>query len=139
MTNLVSVVVASVLGSVHCAGMCGGLVGFYSAGAPARRPARWAAHGAYHGTRLAAYVALGASAGAFGAALDGVGRSLGFASLGAACAVAVLLSFGVPALSRGSAPSRLLQLGANRPRSLRERLEAGFAALAVRARQRPPL
>jgi hypothetical protein len=139
MTGVVSVLVASVLGSVHCAGMCGGLVGFYSAGTPARPAARWAAHGAYHGTRLAAYLALGAGAGAFGAALDGAGHSLGVASLGAVCTAAVLSFFGLPALIGRPAPGRLLRLGRRRPRSLRARAEAMFGALAARARQRPPL
>ncbi|HEX5044697.1 MAG TPA: sulfite exporter TauE/SafE family protein [Candidatus Polarisedimenticolaceae bacterium] len=70
-----AVLAASLLGSLHCAAMCGGLVAAYAgkgAGAPA--------HAAYSLGRLAAYVALGAAAGAVGgvfahtAALAGIQR-----------------------------------------------------------------
>jgi uncharacterized protein len=62
-----TVLAASLVGSLHCAGMCGGFVAFY-AGAGVRRPAL--GHTAYNLGRLAAYATLGALAGAFGAALD---------------------------------------------------------------------
>lgn len=84
---------ASLLGSLHCAGMCGGLVAFASgAGAEGPRPGRFARHLAYHGGRLAAYVGLGAVAGALGAALDLGGRLLGYqrvAAVGAGIFVAL--------------------------------------------------
>jgi len=63
----VTVLAASLVGSLHCAGMCGGFVAFY-AGAGGRRPGL--GHAAYNAGRLAAYAALGALAGALGAALD---------------------------------------------------------------------
>ena len=62
-----TVLAASLVGSLHCAGMCGGFVAFYT-GAGGRRPGL--GHAAYNIGRLAAYATLGALAGALGAALD---------------------------------------------------------------------
>jgi sulfite exporter TauE/SafE len=74
---IATVVGASLLGSAHCAGMCGGFVGFYTGATPgARRRPRLLAHLAYNGGRLAVYAALGAAAGALGAALDTTGGVL---------------------------------------------------------------
>jgi sulfite exporter TauE/SafE len=56
-----SIVAASVLGSLHCVGMCGGLVSFYAAD-DAGSPSRAAPHALYHSMRLVAYAALGAAA-----------------------------------------------------------------------------
>jgi len=95
----VSVLVASLLGSLHCAGMCGGLVAFYS-GDPARRRGReaMAGHAAYSAGRLIAYAALGALAGAFGAALDLGGALLGVQRAAAAVAGALIALWGTRAL-----------------------------------------
>jgi uncharacterized protein len=71
-----SVLVASLLGSLHCAGMCGGFVALY-AGDPGRRDGARMGHVAYNLGRLIAYAALGALAGALGAALDLGGALLG--------------------------------------------------------------
>ena len=69
---VLGVFVSSLLGSLHCAGMCGPLVAAYAGmpggDAPWRR--RATAHAAYSAGRLAAYVALGALAGTFGAAVN---------------------------------------------------------------------
>jgi sulfite exporter TauE/SafE len=77
---------SSLLGSVHCAGMCGPLVATYAgmpgSQAPWRR--RAIAHGAYSAGRLAAYLALGAAAGAFGAAID---HAAGWAGITRAAAI----------------------------------------------------
>ena len=77
--TVLGVFVSSVLGSLHCAGMCGPLVAAYAgmpgSDAPWRR--RAAAHAAYNSGRLAAYLALGALAGAFGATLNRVGAWAG--------------------------------------------------------------
>jgi uncharacterized protein len=137
---LPSVIVASLLGSLHCVGMCGGLVSFYAGDAGVTRRTRWGAHAAYHLTRLAAYSLLGASAGAVGAGLDRAGAGLGLANLGALSAGAVILFHGLRKLWPRTGQSRLLQLGIGRPRSasLLARLERAFAALAQQARRRPP-
>lgn len=65
MTLLAGVLLASLLGSVHCGAMCGAFACLANAGA--RRDA-W-----YHGGRLAAYVTLGLAAGFVGAGLDRAG------------------------------------------------------------------
>lgn len=95
----VSVLVASLLGSLHCAGMCGGFVAFYS-GDPARCRGReaMAGHAGYSAGRLIAYAALGALAGAFGAALDLGGALLGVQRAAAAVAGALIALWGTRAL-----------------------------------------
>lgn len=76
MTLVVSVLVASLLGSVHCAAMCGAFTCLYSAPGHAARPA---SHVAYNSGRLLSYVTLGALAGTLGARVDIVGEAAGFA------------------------------------------------------------
>ncbi|HSL52590.1 MAG TPA: sulfite exporter TauE/SafE family protein, partial [Candidatus Deferrimicrobiaceae bacterium] len=74
---IATVLGASLLGSAHCAGMCGGFVGFYTGTTPGgRRRPLLLAHLAYNGGRLGVYAALGAAAGALGAALDTTGGVL---------------------------------------------------------------
>lgn len=90
---LVSVLVASVLGSLHCAAMCGGFVFAVSA---AGRPL--ASQVAWHAGRGFAYALLGLGAGALGQGLE---HTLAPAGLGRAAAVvagALLLVWGVGAL-----------------------------------------
>lgn len=65
MTLLAGVLVASLLGSVHCGAMCSAFACLAN-GAGRRGP--W-----YHGGRLVAYVTLGAVAGTLGAGLDEAG------------------------------------------------------------------
>lgn len=65
MTLLAGVLLASLLGSVHCGAMCSAFACMANAGA---RRGAW-----YHGGRLLAYVTLGAVAGVFGAGLDRAG------------------------------------------------------------------
>jgi sulfite exporter TauE/SafE len=139
MTGWVSVLVASLVGSLHCVGMCGGLVGFY-ASAEHGRSSRWAPHVAYHLTRLTAYAALGALAGQLGSGLDEVGARVGLGRLGLFTALLTLAIRGLPGLLRRAGRERLTTLG-RQPRSdaLLLRLERAFAALAQRASQRPPL
>lgn len=141
MSQLLSVAVASLLGSLHCAGMCGGLIGFYSAqpaqGAGRARP--WAAHAAYHLTRGAAYAALGALAGQLGAGLDQAARGAGLGQLGALLAGGVLIVWAALSWPRGAHGKPLqLRRGAAAPGRW-QRLEARFVQLARVARDRPPL
>jgi hypothetical protein len=144
MSQLASVALASLLGSLHCAGMCGGLIGFYSAQAPlsagaAGRSPPWAAHAAYHLTRGAAYVALGALAGQLGAGLDQASSSVGLGRLGALLAGAVLIVWGALSWPRAS-QSKLLRLSRRSATPGRwRRLEARLVQLARMARERPPL
>ncbi|NUQ61255.1 MAG: sulfite exporter TauE/SafE family protein [Pirellulales bacterium] len=98
MELLTAVIVASLLGSLHCAGMCGPLVAF--AVGDGRRQSwtnRMGLQAAYHGGRLVTYAAVGGIAGLAGAAVD-----LGAARLGihrAASIVAVALMIGVGAVA----------------------------------------
>ncbi len=88
-----SVLAASLLGSLHCAGMCGGFVALY-AGEPGRGLEAAAGHVAYNLGRLMAYAALGALAGALGAALDLGGGLLGAERAAAAVAGALIALWG---------------------------------------------
>ncbi len=95
---LSAVLVASLVGSLHCVGMCGGLVAFAAGSAPSGR--RAVAHVAYHGSRGLAYVLLGATSGALGAAVDLGGGVLGVSRLAAVVAGAGMVLFGLVALAR---------------------------------------
>jgi sulfite exporter TauE/SafE len=70
MTLLFGVLVASLVGSVHCAAMCGAFVCLYARGSIAERAT---GHVAYNAGRLVSYVALGLVAGALGARVDRLG------------------------------------------------------------------
>ena len=63
-----AVLVASLVGSLHCAGMCGVFVAM-AVGAD-RRVSRIKLQSLYHGGRLVGYTMLGAIAGALGSAVD---------------------------------------------------------------------
>ncbi|MEP7345061.1 MAG: sulfite exporter TauE/SafE family protein [Gemmatimonadaceae bacterium] len=75
----IGVLVASLLGSVHCAGMCGGFVCFYAGGAGSGTRA----HVAYNAGRLVSYLVLGLLAGLVGTTFDRLGALAGL-SRGAA-------------------------------------------------------
>jgi len=148
--GLGSIVLASLMGSLHCVGMCGGLISFYAAnsagsqvtGSAARHAGRrWAAHGAYHLTRLAAYASLGAVSGQLGMGLDRLGHGIGWADLGALLAGSVMVVWGALLWPRPAAAAGLVRLRrtARGPSGLWHWVEARFVALARSARQRPPL
>lgn len=136
-----SVLVASLLGSLHCVGMCGGLVSLYAAGASESAGARWAPHAAYHLARLCAYVLLGAVAGGLGSLLDLVGASAGLGSLGVLVTALALASWGLPRLLALRGSPRPLQLGrgAARPNLLVRRAQGVLVGLGTRIRRWPPL
>lgn len=102
MTLLFGVLLASVVGSMHCAAMCGPFVCVYAAG-PDTRESAFTAHASYHAGRLVSYVVLGAAAGAVGAriesaaALGGVGRGAAVV----AGALMILWALGTIATSAG--------------------------------------
>jgi sulfite exporter TauE/SafE len=81
---MAAVFVASLLGSLHCAGMCGGLVAIAVSpsaacgGALLAVRSRFLLHVVYHAGRFGSYVALGATAGALGAAMQRGGALAGF-------------------------------------------------------------
>jgi uncharacterized protein len=76
-----AVLVASLLGSLHCASMCGPFAAFAMLRDPRRGPVTLQA--LYHGGRMLAYLVLGGLAGSVGASLDfgasllGIGRIAG--------------------------------------------------------------
>ncbi len=132
MTLLFGVLVASLVGSIHCAAMCGGFVCIYSGASAPRGLANLPAHLAYNGGRLLSYVALGVLAGAIGARVDDLGRLAGF-SRGAAVlagALMVLWALGIIAASLGvRVPGTLAPAWAKR--------RLGGALVAMR--DRPPV
>jgi sulfite exporter TauE/SafE len=136
-----SVVLASVLGSLHCVGMCGGLVSFYAGSERESAGRRWAPHAAYHLTRLVAYVILGAIAGGLGSALDLFGSRIGLGDLGVVVAGSTLLFWGIPLLFRRRGNAQLVRLGREPARRRRwvQAMERVLLALAQRVRQRSPL
>lgn len=88
----------SLVGSLHCAAMCGPFVGFYAGQDHASRGL--ARHAAYNGGRLVVYSALGAVAGAVGAAIDLAGRAFEVQRMAAIVAGGLILTWGVLALLR---------------------------------------
>jgi sulfite exporter TauE/SafE len=116
---LLTVFVASVVGSLHCVGMCGPFVVFYSGadGSAGRR--RLFSHAAYSGGRLVTYVVLGFAAGVVGAALDLAGSLAGLQRIAAIVAGVAMILWGVLALlqvrgvrvfSHGSGNGRIARL-----------------------------
>ncbi|MFN3168597.1 MAG: sulfite exporter TauE/SafE family protein [Phycisphaeraceae bacterium] len=95
---IAAVLVASLLGSLHCAGMCGAFVAFAVSGADDQRGKRVVLNAAYHGGRLTTYVALGVAAGSVGALLDMGGALAGVSRVAMALAGAVMIAFGVSAV-----------------------------------------
>jgi len=94
---LITVLVASLLGSVHCAGMCGGLV-LFAVGADGKLRKQARLHVAYHAARGLAYTALGVAAGTIGAATDIGTRLNGGVRASAVVAGVLMVALGVAAL-----------------------------------------
>ncbi len=93
-----AVLVASLLGSVHCAGMCGAFLAFAVAGEDGASKA--ALNAAYNLGRLTTYMVLGALAGLFGAAIDLGGSAVGVQRTAAVAAGAMMVSIGLLAILR---------------------------------------
>ncbi len=110
---LIGVLFASLIGSLHCVGMCGGLVTLYSAPGPGEPDrGRASAHAAYHLSRLAAYLGLGAIAGAVGSLMQLATPARWFSPFGVLLAGAVLIAWGAAQLAgvvrmSAASPSRL--------------------------------
>lgn len=94
---LTTVVLASLIGSLHCAGMCGAFVGIAVNGVTVRPAHQFPLQIAYHGGRLLTYTLLGAVSGAIGGALNHGGALLGFQRAATVIAGASMITFGVVA------------------------------------------
>jgi sulfite exporter TauE/SafE len=129
---LLTVLVASLVGSLHCAGMCGGFVVFYAGGDGSSGLRRGLAHAAYSGGRWVAYAALGAVAGAVGAALDLAGSLAGVQRVAAVAAGAVMVLWGVLALLRHRGVGLFRHRGSSR---VSQWVRRGFS----KAAGRPPV
>lgn len=134
------IVLASLLGSLHCAGMCGAFVslacGFGSDGA--KSSARLLS--GYHFGRLVGYVALGALAGTLGSVVDlgasavGLGRVAAVAGAVTMLVVAVLTiasSFGGRVGGVRVQPPALLQRAFRSGVSVSQRATPGVRALLI--------
>lgn len=121
-----AVLAASLLGSLHCAAMCGGLVAAYAGrGAGAR------VHAAYNLGRLAAYLLLGAGAGALGGAFAHTAALAGVQQGAALLSGALLSAWGVHALLSAS--------GLARPLHAPAALTRAFGGALAHMRAFPPL
>lgn len=98
------VLLASLVGSVHCVGMCGGFVVVYASAARSSADA-WLAHAAYNGGRLVAYLVLGTAAGALGQAVDLSGDLAGLQDLAALVAGILILAWAGFALAQAHGAS----------------------------------
>jgi sulfite exporter TauE/SafE len=122
---IVTVFVASLLGSLHCAGMCGAFVAFAVGAAPGPGPQRWRLIAWYNLGRLLTYTLLGAVFGALGSALNFGGAMLGVSHAAAALAGAIMIGFGVLMILRYYGVRAGLQTS---PRWLQRAIGAGQMA-----------
>jgi hypothetical protein len=97
---ILTVLTASLLGSLHCAGMCGAFVTFAVTGGAADAATQARLHAAYNLGRLVVYVLLGVSAGALGAALDLAGALVGLQRAAAVSAGAIMVAAGILTILR---------------------------------------
>jgi len=98
---IIALLIASLVGSLHCVGMCGAFVAF-AVGTGDQRG--WRSKTvlilAYNGGRLVTYTVLGAAGGALGAALNLGGEFVGVQRIAAVAAGGVMIVFGLTALLR---------------------------------------
>jgi len=126
-TAVVAILVASLLGRVHCAGMCGGFVCFYAAGARTTM----GAHIAYNGGRLISYLLLGLMAGVVGMGVDRAGALIGVSRAAAIVSGVLMVAWGASAL--------LAQRGVRLPGSgLAGSLRSPLGAILARVRGQSP-
>ncbi|MGO9112389.1 MAG: sulfite exporter TauE/SafE family protein [Thermoguttaceae bacterium] len=101
MDLLITVLIASFVGSLHCVGMCGPLVAFAVGDPTGGKPApRVWLHAAYHGGRLLTYTLVGAVCGLLGAAIDCGGARLGCHRAAALLAGTMMIAVGLAAALR---------------------------------------
>ncbi|MHB8972247.1 MAG: sulfite exporter TauE/SafE family protein [Pirellulaceae bacterium] len=113
MTTLGTVVLVSLLGSLHCAGMCGPLVAVAVGDSRVRtHAARGLLQGAYHGGRLLTYTAVGSVCGLLGAGLNWGGSLVGLQRTAALLVGGVMVAAEVVGVLRYSG-ARLPRFGAS--------------------------
>lgn len=133
MTLALAVLVASLLGSVHCAAMCGAFVCFYASpsGASSVRDEA-GAHAAYNLGRLASYTFLGITAGAVGHALNTAGSLAGIQRTAAIAAGVLMIAWG--------SYSVLAALGMRVPAATApEGWSRAMGSVLLRLKEQPPL
>ena len=96
MSLAIGVLLASLLGSVHCAGMCGGFVCFYASGTGGGSGTR--AHVAYNAGRLVSYLFLGLLAGLVGSTFDRLGALAGLSRGAAILSGTLMVAWGLSTL-----------------------------------------
>ena len=134
MTLAVGVLIASLLGSVHCSAMCGAFVCFYSSGSDvsAQRGSDVGAHAAYNGGRLFSYLVLGSIGGALGRAMDTAGSFAGLQRGAAIVAGALMVGWGgYSALAASGARVRAF----NAPEAWRK----AMGSILLTVRNKPPV
>lgn len=104
------ILLASLVGSVHCAGMCGGFVCFYTGSASGTDAAALRAHAMYNVGRLTSYLTLGAIAGAIGAGVSSLGAMAGLQHAAAVVAGVLMIGWALSAM----AAQRGVRLGVRR-------------------------
>ena len=104
------ILVASLVGSVHCAGMCGGFVCFYTGAGSGTDATALRAHAMYNVGRLTSYLTLGAIAGAIGAGISSLGAMAGLQHAAAAVAGVLMVGWAISTI----AAQRGVRLGALR-------------------------
>ncbi len=98
-TTTAGVLIASLVGSVHCAGMCGGFVCFYAGSAQGNEPAALRAHAMYNVGRLTSYLLLGTLAGLLGAGVSQAGALVGIGHAAAVVAGALMVGWAVSTMA----------------------------------------
>lgn len=98
-TTAAGVLVASLVGSVHCAGMCGGFVCFYAGSATGSEAAALRAHAMYNTGRLASYLLLGALAGVAGRGISQAGAVVGVRHAAAVVAGALMVGWAISTIA----------------------------------------
>jgi uncharacterized protein len=138
---IVSVFLASLLGSLHCAGMCGAFVALAVSPVPGKpTPSIFHVQSAYHLGRLGTYVLLGIFAGTAGALVDLGSTLAGIQPVAASLAGAVMIWFGasmllrlagvhVPKMPLPGFMQRLLTAGHTRAMNLGPAARAGVIGL----------
>ncbi len=132
---LASVLVASLLGSLHCAAMCGPFVAVWVVGESKRctRSQQVGTRASYHLGRLFVYASLGGIAGALGSGVDNLGRFAGMSRLAAVVAGVLVLVSGlglvVPRLALPRFGARLMQPHASKLVQLRTKSQVVRAGL----------
>lgn len=101
MATLVTVLIVSLLGSVHCVGMCGPLVAVAVGDSSVRsHRRRLLLQVAYHGCRLPTYTLVGVACGLVGSSIDWGGSLVGIQRMAALLVGAVMVLVGLLGILR---------------------------------------